>query len=96
LEDNSSPNNYQTVLREILRYLVEHPDAKDTLEGIVKWWLSTNQGEWGRAVVQEALDLLVARGWLMERGTLPSRKIYGVNKVRLGEIRAFLNALEPE
>jgi hypothetical protein len=96
LEDQPSRQNHQTVMRELLRYLIAHPDAKDTLEGIVKWWLSTNQGEWSRAVVQAALDLLVKRGWLTVRGIIPARKIYGVNPARLDEIRAFLREPEPD
>jgi hypothetical protein len=31
--------------REILSYLVEHPDAKDTIEGIINWWLSKGSTE---------------------------------------------------
>jgi hypothetical protein len=40
--------------------------------------------------VQEALDLLVARSWLTQRRTTPSRLLYGLNKEKLEEIRAFL------
>ena len=96
MEDNQAFVNRQTVIREILRYLVEHPDAKDTLAGIVKWWLPTNHRGWESDVVQEALDLLVARRWLKVRRTISFKKIYGVNKARLEEIRAFLNTPQTE
>ena len=58
--------------REILRYLVRHPEAKDTLEGIAQWWLG---GETRRRVtVERALSLLLARGLILEtrrKGLLP-------------------------
>ena len=85
------PDIREIVMREILRYLIEHPGAKDTLTGINKWWLVINEGEWGKAVVQEALDLLVERGWLTVRRMFSLRRIYGLDPTRLEEIRAFLN-----
>jgi len=27
------------ISQEILKYLIKHPDASDTLEGITEWWL---------------------------------------------------------
>jgi hypothetical protein len=32
--------NLRIVAYRILEYLVENPDAQDTVEGIVRWWLS--------------------------------------------------------
>jgi hypothetical protein len=71
--------------------MVEHPDAKDTLEGIYKWWLlPKGYSERGKDEVQKALDLLTSKGWLTKRGTVPSREFYGINRDRLQEIRSFL------
>jgi hypothetical protein len=28
------------IAREILAYLLDHPDAQDTLDGISQWWVS--------------------------------------------------------
>ena len=47
---------------EILAYLVDHPKARDTLEGIVEWWLLEREIKFETARVKEALSNLVAGG----------------------------------
>lgn len=54
---------------EILRYLSAHPQAADTVDGIVMWWLPRQRYEEAVDRVQRALDDLVARG-LVDRITL--------------------------
>ena len=78
-------------LRHILHHLVEHPDAKDSLQGILRWWLPRAPAEWREEEVQEALDVLVAQGWVTKRQTASSQHIYGVNKDKLGKIKAYLD-----
>jgi hypothetical protein len=64
----------QTDWREVecavLAYLAQHPDAADTLEGIVSWWLPTQRYETERQYIEKALDLMVERG-LLCRDRLP-------------------------
>lgn len=83
----------QTILRQLLAYMLTHPDAKDTLPGIRKWWGVEDQTELGGAGIQRVLDFLVARGWATEREVTPAPKIYGLNKERLAEIGAFVQTL---
>ena len=47
---------------EILRYLLEHPEAKDTIDGIADWWLTERRVRQGIAEVEAALRHLVDRG----------------------------------
>lgn len=54
---------------EILSYLRAHPQAFDTVEGIVEWWLPRQRYEEAVDRVQQALDELVAQG-LVEKTTL--------------------------
>ncbi|HEX6912840.1 MAG TPA: hypothetical protein VF142_20700 [Longimicrobium sp.] len=77
--------------RQIVRYLVQHPDAKDTIEGILRWWFAPGHGH-APGEVQAALDALVDRGWLVERTVPPGRKLYGASPGRLDEMRALLAA----
>jgi hypothetical protein len=46
----------------ILRYVVQHPAAKDTVEGIAEWWLLEAQVSATVAEVKMALEKLVSRG----------------------------------
>jgi hypothetical protein len=80
----------EQVIREILQYLIKNPDAKDTLEGIYKWWMPKGHSKQGRDEVQKAVDLLTSKGWLTKRATIPSKEIYGINRERLWEIESFL------
>lgn len=49
--------------RAILRYLVKHPKAKDTVEGIAHWWLEGEKTK--RMNVERAVSLLLARGLIL-------------------------------
>ena len=82
------------VIRHILQYLTTHPDAKDTLRGVLQWWLPREPAGWEEKDVQEALEALVAKGWVTQR-RLPSAQIlYGLNQTKREEVRAFLHELE--
>lgn len=75
---------------QILRYVVAHPTAKDTVRGIEKWWLSKNLSREAREKMEQHLNLLVARGWLIGRGSPQSETIYSLNENGLAEINEFL------
>ena len=96
MSDKDSPGSDEKVIRGILQYCVEHPYAKDTPEGILKWWRLIDKSEWRKEDVQKALDALTAKGWLTKRNTSPPEKIYGFNKKFMEEIRKFLNESEKD
>jgi hypothetical protein len=52
------------VAETILRYVIAHPDACDSLEGICDWWLVRQQRDDTRLAVASALVKLVADGWI--------------------------------
>ena len=74
----------------ILRYVVAHPKAKDTIRGIEKWWLPKNTSREGKRKIKESLDLLVSKGWLIARPSPQSGTIYSLNEKTLMEINEFL------
>jgi len=77
------------VIRAILRYWVKCPDAKDTIEGIRKWWIPRGHAV-GEEEVQKALEFLISKGWLTRRETTPSKTIYSINKDHLENIKRYL------
>ena len=78
------------VIRHILHYLVAHPDAKDTMLGILHWWLPAAPVGWGEEDVQAALDALVEKGWITQRRLASSQILYGLNRTQTEAIRDFL------
>ena len=85
-----SPGDRRAVIRDILHYLLEHPDAKDTRDGILRWWIPQRASESDMSVVQDALDALVSKEWMSKRETVPDRVIYSMNKDHLEEIQASI------
>lgn len=80
------------VARDILRYLVENPEAKDTVDGIVTFWFPEGEVKWGREEIQEAVEALVSKGWMTKKSFPSSKDIYGGNSNRLEEIKAFIDS----
>jgi len=54
----------------VLGYLDAHPDAADTLDGIITWWLPLQRYENARARIERVLAHLVDRG-VLRRDRLP-------------------------
>jgi hypothetical protein len=81
---HEAARSVEETVEEIRRYLFEHPNACDTLEGVRVWWL---RGRVPDALVQQALNALVARG-LVERRRLPGGgAIYAAAQPRSGTAR---------
>ena len=80
------------LLHEILAYCVEHPDAKDTVDGILNWWRRGGVAEAPVAERRSAIDLLISMGWLTRPRASSFGEIYGVNKAKLPEIRQYLKS----
>jgi hypothetical protein len=75
------------IRQSILDYLLRHPGAKDTREGVINWWIAKPCPD--ERMVIEVLDALVVRGWILKRET-SSQPIYSLNHAQLNEIREFL------
>jgi hypothetical protein len=79
---------------EILAYLLKHPEAQDTSEGITEWWLLEQRIRHAVADVDGALHDLVAHDLLVRRQCADGRTYYGLNRGKEREIRRHLR--EPE
>ena len=69
------------VENRILAYLERHPEAQDTLHGIIQWWLMEQEIRYHRNLVEEALRDLVQRGVLKEIQSECSERRYGINNI---------------
>jgi len=74
----------------ILGYLFSHPDARDTAEGVEKWWLNGQEINVNARVVRGSLDYLVRLGWLVSSDRQGSEMVYGLNGDRRNKLRQFL------
>lgn len=74
----------------ILGYLCSHPDAKDTAEGVEKWWLNGQEVYVDARVVRGSLDYLVRLGWLVSSERQGSGTVFWLNGDRRNKLRQFL------
>ena len=73
----------------ILRYLLDHPEAGDSLEGIVHWWILRERIETKTKEVSDVIQALTSEGFVIEKSSI-SGKRYFVNKEKLEEIRTLI------
>jgi hypothetical protein len=76
--------------RQILEYLVKNPDAGDTEDGILQWWLMERALIEVRPVVEAALEWLLERDLVFTVGAKDSRMHYRLNHAKGAEIQRFL------
>jgi hypothetical protein len=78
------------IAHEILNYLVERPDAQDTLDGIVSWWLLEQKIIYHTNLVKEAIAELVKKELLLERKKGELRTLYRINSEKVERIRKLI------
>jgi hypothetical protein len=66
----------ESVAREILAYLNKRPQACDTLDGILQWWLPRIRLEEATETVEQALVLLERRHLVDRVATVPGPVMY--------------------
>lgn len=77
----------------VLAYLVEHPDAQDTIEGIIEWWLVEQEIKHQTTAVTEVLAELVNERLMLEHQDIDGRSHYRINRRKKREIRALLKQI---
>jgi hypothetical protein len=65
----------ESAVEEIGRYLVAHPNASDTAEGVRDWWIGGQRAVFSLDVVQAALDRLV-EAHMLECRSIPGGVLY--------------------
>ncbi|WP_447977360.1 hypothetical protein [Candidatus Nitrospira bockiana] len=67
------------IIKDVLHYLVDHPWAKDTAEGVRWWCRGKGSANYPVALLEGSLDILVQRGWLIKREMPRGRSVYGLH-----------------
>jgi hypothetical protein len=65
--------------REILDYLAANPEARDTLRGIIEWWLLKQKIVETSSDVEAAVVSLVAKGKLRAHVGVDGQVSYGLS-----------------
>jgi hypothetical protein len=73
---NANIPDIDAVAATVRRYLLDHPNAADTLEGIAQWWLSGHTDQVWLTKVQRAIDQLVTGGEMARRTLRDGTVIY--------------------
>ena len=79
-----------SIVYDILAYLVDHPDAQDTIEGIVEWWLLEQRIKQATTQVNTALAQLTAEELVIPREGHTGQVLYRANRKKMQEIRRLL------
>jgi hypothetical protein len=74
----------------ILAYLSENPEAGDTFDGIVEWWLVRQRIKFETRSVSEAVTRLVSEGLIEEHEGSDSRIFYRVNRTKEQDVKSLL------
>ena len=65
---------------EIAAYLDSHPDAADSAEGILTWWLARQRYAQTKRNVEQALEYLTEQGLVRISEERPQGRIYSSAK----------------
>jgi hypothetical protein len=78
--------NKAQIAHEILAYLAEHPEAQDTLDGILQWWLLERKIIYQSDIVKASIEELVRKGYLLRHTSAHARTEYRINEDRKEDI----------
>lgn len=71
------------VAKEIQNYLANHPNAADSADGVMRWWLSQQRFDESILIVQQALEQLVLQGEIDKAVTPGGRTVYSNTKTEI-------------
>jgi hypothetical protein len=79
----STPIDDKIATQLVMAYLEAHPQARDTIEGIARWWLMSQQINDATFAVKRALEELKKRGYVREERKADGRIFYCVQENEL-------------
>lgn len=79
------------IAHEILAYLADHPDAQDTVEGIVEWWLQEQMIQHRMVEAKAALNYLVKKEFVIEKRSEGRPLVYCLNPEKVQKVRDIID-----
>lgn len=76
MSDSASDKELSELAQAIHRYLDAHPNAADSLDGIVRWWLARQRYDDTAGAVQAALRELEEHGLVWARRLADGKVVY--------------------
>ena len=86
-------DSVRTAEIEILRYLTAHKDARDTVEGIAKWWVRQSSG-FTSAEIAEALERLERHELVRVWKSASAKPVYGLGNAGPAHLQDHIRSLE--
>lgn len=71
---------------EILDYLARHPDAQDTIDGILHWWVLDSCIRKWTPTIAETVAQLVEQGFLEEKPSADGHVFYRISPYYLATL----------
>ncbi len=78
------------IAREILTYLGKHPNAQDSLDGILQVWLLDRGNKYIPTMVQEVVKDLVLEGTILENKIPGLQPVYRLNNAKRNRLKELL------
>lgn len=86
----------EQIARDILNYLLHHPAAADSFEGIARWRVLEEIARRSVASTEDAMQWLVAKGFLCEEKIAGGRTIYRLEAGKRKEAELLVKEKEPK
>ena len=68
------------IAEKIIDHLTTRPEEKDTLEGIMNWWMQSDKGRHSTDELEDALNLMIKNGQLEQINLKKDFLVYKVKK----------------
>jgi hypothetical protein len=84
------------IAKDILHYLLRHPAAADTFDGIARWRVLEEIAQRSVASTEDAMRWLIAKGFLSEVKIGGGQSLYRLNPDRREEAESLVKASGPQ
>lgn len=84
------------IAKDILSYLLRHPAAADTFDGIARWRILEEIARRSIASTEDAMRWLIAKGFLSEEKIAGGQSLYRLDPEKRKEAESLVKEKEPK